>query len=123
MRVFVWLASLGLGIVLLVVGIWKLVSSPSGLDAMAPGVPAPLMYAAGVAEVLGGLGVVAPAATRRLPVLTPIAAACVVLEMVIATITEFVIGDPVTAAYPILIGLVAAFVAWARFGPYAVSPR
>jgi hypothetical protein len=86
-------------------------------------VPVALLKLAGVAEVLGAIGLVVPAATRIKPVLTPIAAVGLVLTMAGATITNIAVGEPATALVTVGLGLLAALVAWARFGPAAVEPR
>jgi hypothetical protein len=73
--------------------------------------------------VLGALGLVLPAATRVLPVLAPIAATGLVVTMIGATITNIALGEPATAVFAALLGVVEALVAWARFGPGAIAPR
>lgn len=90
---------------------------------MTEGVPVVLLRIAGVAEVLGTVGLIAPAATRILPRLTPIAASGLVVTMIGATITNIIIGEYALVAQTVLIGALAGFVAWARFGHYAIAPK
>ncbi|MBO3089169.1 DoxX family protein [Cellulomonas dongxiuzhuiae] len=75
--------------------------------------------AIGAAEVLGGLGLVLPAATGIVPVLTPIAAAGLAVVMVGATLTHVRRREgravPVTL---VLLGL-TVFLAVMRFGASA----
>ena len=123
MKVTVWIASSLLTFAFLVVGVGKLLASAGDLQQMSQGVPIVLLKLAGAGEVLGAIGLVVPAATRIMPVLTPIAATGLVLTMVGATITNIAIGEPASAALPIVLGTFAALVAWARFGPVAVEPR
>ena len=74
----------------------------------------------GAVEVLGAIGLILPALTGIAPVLVPIAAAGLVIVMVLAAIMHLRRGDGVAAVVPTLVlGLLAAFVAWGRFGPYA----
>ncbi|HEX4704446.1 MAG TPA: DoxX family protein, partial [Pseudonocardiaceae bacterium] len=73
----------------------------------------------GTAELLGGLGLVLPAALKIAPVLTPIAAAALGVTMIGALITHTRLRDPVVNFAPSIVLLVlSAFVAWGRFGPY-----
>ncbi len=123
MKIAVWIASALLALAFIAVGGSKLLASPVDLQHTAQGVPVALLKLAGAAEVLGAIGLVVPAATRIMPVLTPIAATGLVLTMVGATITNFAVGGPATAVATIALGAVAALVAWARFGPAAVAPR
>lgn len=64
MRVVVWVVSALLAVAFLAVGLGKLVSSGADLEAAASGIPVVLFRIAGVAEVLGAVGLVLPAATR-----------------------------------------------------------
>jgi uncharacterized membrane protein len=64
----------------------------------------------GAAEVLGGLGLILPIATGVLPVLTPIAAACLAVLMAGATYTHRKINDPRSASVTTTTLLVASLV-------------
>jgi len=76
--------------------------------------------AIGGLEALAGLGLILPAALGILPVLTPLAATGLVLVMIGAAITHVRRKEyPVIAANVVLLAA-AAFVAWGRFGPYAL---
>ncbi|MCW2758613.1 MAG: putative integral rane protein, partial [Nocardioidaceae bacterium] len=119
----IWIASSLLACAFVVVGAGKLLASPADLQQLAHGVPVALLKIAGAAEMLGAIGLVVPAATRIVPVLTPIAATGLVATMVGATITNIIIGEPASAVLPVVLGTGAALVALARFGPCAVEPR
>lgn len=123
MKIAVWIASALLALEFLVVGAGKLLTPGPELEHAAQGVPLALLRIAGTAEVLGALGLLLPAATRIIPVLTPVAATGLVLTMVGATITNLSVGQPISAIGTTVLGVIAAFVAWARFGPAAVTPR
>lgn len=58
---------------------------------------------AGVSEVLGAIGLVVPAATGILPILTPIAAACLGLVMGLAVVMHLALGEGVGAAIPAVV--------------------
>ena len=69
----------------------------------------------GVAELLGGLGLILPSALRIKPGLTPLAAAGLVIVMIGATALTMA-GDGVAAGVvPLVVGLLAAFVAYGRW--------
>lgn len=123
MKITVWIVSALLALVFLGTGLSKLVMSTADLESMTEGVPVVLLRIAGVAEVLGAVGLIAPAATRILPRLTLIAASGLVVTMIGATITNIIIGEYALVAQTVLIGALAGFVAWARFGPCAIAPK
>jgi hypothetical protein len=68
----------------------------------------------GLAEVLGAIGLIVPQATGVLPILTPIAAACLVVLMIGAVKTHVDLKEP--AAPPAILALLGVFVALGRFG-------
>ncbi len=123
MKILVWIVSALLALAFLFIGASKVLTSPVELEAMAEGVPVVLLKIAGTAEMLGALGLVLPAATRIVPVLTPIAAIGLVVTMIGATITNIVIGEYALVPQTVILGVLAAFVAWARLGRYAIAPR
>lgn len=123
MKQAVWVVSVLLAVAAFFIGGTKLVTPAADLESMSAGVPVVLLRIAGIAEVVGALGLILPAATRILPTLTPIAATGLVLTWIGATITNIVIGDSASIPLALLLGAVAGFVAWARFGRYAIQPR
>ena len=68
----------------------------------------------GLAEVLGAVGLVVPWLTAILPVLTPVAAVCLVVIMAGAVKTHIDLKEPAIA--PAVFGLMCVFVALGRFG-------
>ena|SRR2546425_7793917 len=78
-------------------------------------VPRNAMLVIGTLELLGGIGLVLPAATRVLPVLTPVAAACFVVLMLLAAIFHATRREYPNIVFNAALGLVAAFVAYGRF--------
>ncbi len=68
----------------------------------------------GLAEVIGGIGLIVPQVTGILPILTPIAAACLVVLMLGAVKTHLDLEEPVAA--PGVLALLGLFVALGRFG-------
>jgi uncharacterized membrane protein len=123
MKIAVWIVSALAAVAFLFIGLSKLLPSTADLEAASQGVPVILLRIAGTAEVLGAIGLILPAATRVLPGLTPVAASGLVITMIGAVTTNIIIGEFGLAVLPLILGVLAAFIAWARFGPQAVEPR
>jgi uncharacterized membrane protein YphA (DoxX/SURF4 family) len=70
----------------------------------------------GVAELLGGLGLVLPWLTRVQPKLTPLAAAGLVIIMIGAVAVTIMSGEIAMAIFPLAVGVLCAFVAYGRWG-------
>lgn len=81
--------------------------------------PAGRVKLLGLAEVLGAVGVVVPWATGMLPVLTPVAACCLLMLMLGAIKTHVALAEPVIP--PALLAVLALFVALGRFGVLGVG--
>ena len=69
----------------------------------------------GVAEVLGALGLILPGLLRIRPGLAPLAAAGLVIIMIGATVVTLGGGDVAPALISVVVGLLAAFVAYGRW--------
>lgn len=123
MKITVWIVSGLLAVTFFFIGSIKVAMPPAELEMAAQGVPVFLLKIAGTAEVLGALGLILPALTRIAPILTPLAASGLVLTMIGATITNVITGQYVMIPMTVGLGLLAGFVAWARFGQYAIQPR
>lgn len=78
----------------------------------------------GISEVAGALGMILPALTRILPVLTPIAALGFAIIQVLAIITHGLLGET-AQTLPINLVLLALslFVAWGRWRARPIAPR
>jgi len=68
----------------------------------------------GVAEVLGGLGLILPGLVHIQTRLTPLAAAGLVIIMFGATALTVADGHVAPAVMPLVIGILAAFIAYGR---------
>jgi DoxX-like family len=89
------------------------------VDQMIKGMPGGLangtfIHFIGVCEVLGGLGLVLPGLLHVMPGLTPLAASGLVIIMIGATMISVPQGAAV-AAFPLVTGILAAFVAYGRW--------
>jgi uncharacterized membrane protein YphA (DoxX/SURF4 family) len=111
-----WSAQVLLALVFLVMGGMKLIVPLEELTAqMTVPLPGWFLQFIGVAEVLGALGLILPGLTRIQPVLTPLAAAGLVIIMIGATVITVATMGVVPALFPLIVGLVAAFVAYGRW--------
>ena len=126
MKVVLWILQVVLAVAFLAAGAMKLTQPLAMLAVSLPwtaDVPGALVRFIGVAEVLGGLGLVLPAATRILPRLTPIAAAALAIDMVLATLFHLVRGEAMMAPITLLLVALLAFVAWGRTTRAPIAPR
>jgi uncharacterized membrane protein YphA (DoxX/SURF4 family) len=81
--------------------------------------PAPLLKPLGLAELLGAIGLVVPSLVDIAPFLTPVAAVGLVVVMIGAVVTHARRGEYPNIAVSLLLAIMAAVVAWGRFGPYS----
>ncbi len=77
----------------------------------------------GLSEVLGAIGLILPALTRIQPKLTGIAGAALALVMVLAVGTHVMEGDAAHAVPALVLGAIAAFIAWGRLSAAPIAPR
>ena len=69
----------------------------------------------GVAEVLGAIGLILPRLLQIRPVLTPVAAAGLVIIMAGATVITALGGAVAPALFPLVVGLILASVGYGRW--------
>jgi uncharacterized membrane protein YphA (DoxX/SURF4 family) len=107
-------------------GIWKLATPTQELAAQMPWmgqVSRAFLYATAVADLLGGLGIVLPSATRIKPGLAVWAAlGCVALQAS-AIVFHVARGEAASTPFNGLLAALALFVAWGRRGRAAIPPR
>jgi uncharacterized membrane protein YphA (DoxX/SURF4 family) len=126
MDVVLWIVQILLALVFLGAGGAKLVTPvPELVAQMALPLPAPdfTFRLIGTLEVLGAIGLILPWLVRIRPRLTPIAAACLSLEMVVATVYTIVGMGIGPAVMPLVLGLVSAAVAIGRWHGVADRER
>jgi uncharacterized membrane protein YphA (DoxX/SURF4 family) len=76
----------------------------------------------GIAEILGAIGLVVPAATHIAPILVPLAAVGLAIVMVGAVVVHLRRNEVMNVAVNVVLFGLAVFVAWGRFGPYSFTP-
>ncbi|MGB8510948.1 MAG: DoxX family protein [Pyrinomonadaceae bacterium] len=114
MNYALWIVQVLLALLFLFAGGMKLVMP---LDALKGPVALPglLMRFLGVVEVLGALGLILPGLLRIRPGLTPLAAAGLLIIMIGAIAITLSGGDVTPALAPLVVGLLATFVAYGRW--------
>jgi hypothetical protein len=108
-----WIAQGVLAALFLFAGGMKLVMPAEALAAQSH-LPGLFLKFIGVCETAGALGLVLPGLFRVRPILTPLAAAGLVIIMVGAVVTTIIQGPAAGAIVPALVGCVAAYVARGR---------
>ena len=116
MNIALWIIQGLLAAIFLFAGGIKLVTP---MEEMMKQMPLPLpgwfVLFTGVVEVLGAIGVILPWLVGTRPGLTPLAAAGLGIVMIGATVYTFAAGDVASALIPLLVGILAAFVAYGRW--------
>jgi hypothetical protein len=91
--------------------------------AWAADMPLWLVRFIGVSELLGAIGLILPAALRIKPVLTPLAASGLLTIMVLAAGFHATRGEWSGIAFNVVLGALAAFVAWGRFKKAPIAAK
>lgn len=119
MTYILWIIQVLLALLFLFAGGTKLVLPIETLNSMgspnAIHLPGLFIRFIGVCEVLGALGLILPGLLRIRPGLTPLAAAGLVIIMIGATVLTFAADGFAVALPAVVVGLLAAFVAYGRW--------
>lgn len=110
-QVLLALAFLGAGIMKATQPIDRLKKNMSWVEGSSP----TIVRLVGVLEILGGLGLILPAATRILPWLTPVAAIGLVLTMIGAVIVHLQRKEAAQVGVPIVLLILALVIVYGRF--------
>jgi uncharacterized membrane protein YphA (DoxX/SURF4 family) len=105
-------------ILFLFAGSTKFIMSVDEMNSLAK-IPLPgwFIHFIGICEILGAIGLVLPWALKIKPGLTPLAAIGLIVIMAGATVITIAGGDIIPAAFPLVVGLLLAFVAYGRGRP------
>jgi uncharacterized membrane protein YphA (DoxX/SURF4 family) len=125
MNVTLWIIAAVLALAFLAAGGMKLSQPKEKLAASGMGwthdFSAGTIKAIGVLEVLAALGLILPAVLGIAPVLVPLAALGLVLIMIGAAVTHARRKESQMVIVNAVLLVLAAAVAWGRFGPYAFA--
>jgi len=123
-NIILWIIQVLLAAVFLFAGGAKFMMPVAEMQAQMPVVlPGLFLHFIGACEVLGALGLVLPGLLRIRPGLTPLAAAGLVIIMVGAVGFTLMTPAPAQALFPLVVGLLAAFVAYARWRQVPLRAR
>jgi uncharacterized membrane protein YphA (DoxX/SURF4 family) len=125
MNPLTWLLQIVLGLWFLAIGVIHLVM-PAGLpDQMSwmHDLSTAAHWAAGVAEIAGGLGLILPSLTRIRPALTPLAAAGLVVVMLGAAVWHVGRGETQSVGMNLVLALLLVVVARVRWRTHPIEPR
>ena len=126
LHVGLWVAQGLLAAAFLMAGGMKVSAPLEQLQAQMPWVTGAMGGAVrfiGIVELLGALGLVLPAATRIMPKLTPLAAAGLLTVMVLGALTHISRGEYPMIIANLVLGGLAAFIAWGRFKLSPIAAR
>ncbi len=118
-----WILQILLGLLFLFSGSMKFVMSVAEMTKDMPWMPGWFLHFIGVMEILGGFGLVLPSLLRIRPGLTPLAAACLVIIMIGATVITLSATGIGPAMIPLIVGILCVFVAYGRWRLAPLSAR
>jgi putative oxidoreductase len=125
-NVTLWIVQLLLAVAFGMAGIMKSTQPIAELTAAMgwPGdLPSVVVRFIGASELAGALGLVLPSATRIRPLLTPLAAMGLVIVMLLAALFHISRGEWGALPVNVVLGGLAAFVAWGRLRKAPIFPR
>ena len=117
MNVALWVLQVLLGLFFVFHSFVMLRPSPGGMKYIVE-MPTGLRLFAGIADGLAGLALVFPPLLRVLTWLTPLAATGLVLLMLGAIVFHVRRREYPNVGFNAILGVLAAVIAWGRFGPY-----
>jgi putative oxidoreductase len=128
MHIALWVVQALLSLAFAAAGVTKLITpiaelATKGMGGWVLDSPEALIRFIGASEVLAAIGLIAPAATRIAPKLTPAAAIGLVVVMVLAAATHLAYGEFTGVAPNIVLAGLAGFVAWGRLKRHPIAPR
>jgi len=124
--IMLWAAQIALAVVFAFAGAFKVFVAPATLLEKAPdlaALPLLLIRLIGIAELAAAIGFILPALTRIEPMLTPLAALCVMPIMAGALAFSVSAGHRASVVLVIVCSALAWFVAWARSTRARIEPR
>ena len=128
LNIALWIAQLMLATMFLMAGGSKLAMNYADMVKMATEakgfiMPEALLRFIGVSEVAGALGMILPAATRVMPILTAWAAVGLGTIMVLASALHASRSEWGSVGTCVFLLALAVFVAWGRFKAAPITPR
>jgi uncharacterized membrane protein YphA (DoxX/SURF4 family) len=110
-----WTLQVLLALLFLFSGVMKFLMPAAKMQEGPVKFPMAFLYLIGVAEILGGLGLVLPGMLRIKRNLTPLAAAGLLIIMIGATVVTAMGGISPVVLLPLIVGILVAIVAYGRW--------
>jgi uncharacterized membrane protein YphA (DoxX/SURF4 family) len=126
LHIVLWVVQILLGLAFGLAGFMKLTQPIATLGHNMPWtlvVPAALVRFIGASELAGSLGLLLPSLTRILPRLSALAGLGLTVVMILAMGFHISRGEMYGIPPTLILGLLAAFVAWGRFRKAPIEPR
>jgi putative oxidoreductase len=126
LSITLWIVQLLLAVAFVGAGLMKSTQPMSALAGPLPwtqDLPELLVRFIGVSELAAAIGLLLPSLTRINPVLTPVAAAALVLVMLLASAFHASRSEWQNLPVTLTLAVLAAFVAWGRFTRAPITPR
>jgi hypothetical protein len=114
MTVALWIVQGLLALLFLFAGVSKLIMTVEEMTRDVP-MPGGFLRFIAVAEILGAIGLILPGLLRIRPGLTPLAAAGLAIIMIGATVVTLTYMGLAMALVPLVVGILAVFVAYGRW--------
>jgi uncharacterized membrane protein YphA (DoxX/SURF4 family) len=115
LNVVLWILQCLLAALFIFAGTIKLIPPAAELQRLAPSLSVGFLRFIGVAEVTGAIGLILPGLLRIRVALTPLAAACLVIIMIGATVITLQTQAAIQALFPAAVGILLMYVAYARW--------
>lgn len=126
LHIGLWVAQVVLALAFAMAGFLKVTKSLADLSQNMPFVaslPGALVRFIGVSELAGAVGLILPALTRIKSVLTAWAGVGLATVMVLASLFHLSRGEVDKLPVPVVLGGIAAFIAWGRFRKARIPSR
>lgn len=126
LKIFLWTAQALLAAMFLMSGFMKLTAGIDQLSTYLPWakeISESLVRFIGLSELLGAFGLILPAITRIVPILTPIAAFGLTSIMLLAAFFHISRGEFKEIGINLTIALIALFVVWGRFKKVPIQSK
>lgn len=126
LNITLWVVQFTLAFAFGTAGFTKLTQPLANLAQMMPwttAVPSEMVRFIGAAELAGALGLLLPALSRIKPLLTALAGAGLLVVMVLAAGFHLTRAEYGALPINLVLGGLAAFVAWGRYKKAPISPR
>jgi putative oxidoreductase len=126
LHIALWVAQVLLALMFIMTGFMKLGQPIEELAKSLPWVtqvPAAFVKFIGISELLGGFGLLLPAALRIKPILTPWAAIGLAVIMVLASGFHLSRGESSVIGMNLVLAAIALFIAWGRFKKAPIYPK